>query len=49
MGLRPFFPAPYLLRKIWGLLHTYWRVWKESDIWPHEQGERQRAFPAVEE
>lgn len=49
MGLRPFFPAPCLLRRIGAVLHTDWRVWKESDIWPRDQGERQRAFAAVEE
>ena len=49
MGLRPFFTALSLLRRIWALFHTYWRVWKESEIWPHGQGERPRAFPAVEE
>ena len=49
MGLCPFFTAPSLLRRIWALFHTYWRVWKKSDIWPCGQGERQRAFPALEE
>lgn len=49
MGLCPFFTAPCLLRRIWALLHPYWRVWKESEMWPRGQGERQRAFPAVEE
>ena len=49
MGLCPFFTAACLLRRIWALLHPSWRVWKESEMWPHGQGERQRAFPAVEE
>ena len=49
MGLCPFFTAPSLLRRIWALFHTYGRVWKESDIWPRGQGEKQRDFPAVEE
>ena len=30
MGLCPFFTAPSLLRRIWALFHTYWRVWKKS-------------------